>query len=67
MIETMSVQEAVKRLRSVGIRICAQTLRDGIEQGAFPFGTCYRVRDSKRRVCRVYTRKLEEWIREKEA
>lgn len=49
---TMTVQEAADLLH-----IAPQTLRIGIEQGAFPWGTVVR---GKRKVYIIYRSKLEE-------
>lgn len=37
-IETMTVEEAAKKLRKSGVSISSPTLWDGIEHGQFPFG-----------------------------
>ena len=38
-IETMTVEEATEKLRSLGMKISPTTLRDGMAQGQFPFGS----------------------------
>lgn len=40
MIETLNAVEATEILRNVGLRISPETVRDGIQQGVFPFGDC---------------------------
>lgn len=35
---TITPDEAVKVMRDAGIKICTETLRDGLEQERFPFG-----------------------------
>ena len=40
MIEVLTAQEATEILRSEGLKISADTIRNGIQQGVFPFGDC---------------------------
>lgn len=58
-IDIMTAAEAAEWLRSRGMRITPDTLRVGIEQGAFPFGSLVRLDKTPR--CFVYTRLLEDW------
>ncbi|MCD7802554.1 MAG: hypothetical protein LUH09_06615 [Clostridiales bacterium] len=60
-IETLSPKDTVERLRAVGIRISEATLRAGIQQGVFPFGSCVMSGD-RPRWCYVYKVQLEQWI-----
>lgn len=57
----MNVVEATEQLRSMGMRISPETLRDGIEQNQFPFGNLIR-RKSGSPVCFIYRKKFEEWV-----
>lgn len=61
-IETMTPQEAAERLRATGMHIGVETLRQGLQQGAFPFGT-YIQSATGGPVYFVYARLLEEWIK----
>ena len=51
-------EEASQLLRERGIRIETETLREGIEQGVFPFGVFIQ-RD--KRVFIIGTKKFSEW------
>lgn len=61
--KTISVQEAHDILRDHGMRIDPETLRNGLEQGVFPFGDC--IRNPKSREFFVYPKLLEEWMAER--
>ena len=62
-LKIISVAEAAEWLRSMGMKITADTLRCGIEQKQFPFGNVVRTeRDNPR--CYVYSKKLLEWAAE---
>lgn len=63
-IATMTTEEATEQLRALGIRISPQVLRDGLEQGAFPFGDCIEGRKGKR-IYHIYKRKFDEWVTER--
>lgn len=58
---TISPQEAVEVLRASGMAIGVETLRLGLLQGVFPFGTA--VKTEKSVVCWVFPRDLHDWIR----
>lgn len=59
-IETMTVEEATRKLRDLGIKISVTTLRDGLAQGQFPFGSY--IKTDKSCVCFVWTRLFNEWV-----
>lgn len=59
-LKIITAAEATERLRSMGMRISPEILRDGIEQGVFPFGSVVRSKNDNPR-CYVYERKLTEW------
>ena len=59
----MTVAECDKILREHGMKISAETLRNGIEQGVFPFGTC--VQNPKGRDFFIYPKLLDSWISER--
>lgn len=56
---TITPEEAAVLMRDVGIKIETQTLRAGIEQGAFPFGIFI---ERNRSVFIISKKKLAEWI-----
>lgn len=66
MIQTMSVNEAAKYLRAHGLNISNAALADMIEQRVVPFGLCISG-NRKHRVFKIFRRKLDEWIAEREA
>ena len=61
-IETMTVAEATEKMRAMGIKISAETLRDGIEQKVYPFGdfVCKRTGG---KVYTIYTKLFDEWVK----
>ena len=62
MIETMTVQETVEELRTLGMSISLDKLRDGIEQGVYPFGTCIQMKSREFDVFRVL---FDKWVDER--
>ena len=66
MIETMTPQEATVVLRNCGMRISPETLRDGLKDRRFSFGT-YIPKESGSCVCFVYKKLLNDWIKERSA
>lgn len=56
---TLTPDEASKIMRAAGIKICTETLRDGIEQGAFPFGIYIQ---QCARTFFISRKKLFEWL-----
>lgn len=63
MSDLLTTEQAVVRLREVGMRISRETLRMGLQQRVFPFGDCVVTERSV--VCYVYRVKLEAWIAER--
>ena len=61
-IETLTVQEACEELRALGMSISLDKLRDGIEQGVFPFGICIQMKERKFDIFRV---PFDKWISER--
>ena len=61
-IGLMTVEEAAKKLRAMDVKISAKTLREGIAQDKFPFGTY--IKTGKSCVCFVWTRLFEKWVPE---
>ena len=63
-IETITPAEATERLRALGMKISTTTLRDGIEQGKYPFGI-YIKSKSGGNVYQIYKRLFDSWIAER--
>ena len=61
MIGTMTAAQAAQVMREMGIRVSPQTIREGLEQGKYPFGECIE-KKSGRNVYHIYTRLFEEWL-----
>ena len=59
----MTVEEAVVRLREIGMKTSRETLREGLAQRVFPFGDCILMEKSP--VCYIYRPLLERWIAER--
>ena len=58
---TLTPAEATTHLMAAGMSISVKTLRDGIEQGVFPFGICVM---SDSRIFYISKKKLTEFIKE---
>ena len=56
---TITPQDAERVLRNIGVSIEAATIRDGIEQGVFPFGI---VIVRSKRVFLISKKKFIEWV-----
>lgn len=56
---TITPEEAAEIIRSKGIKIGAEAVRDGIEQGVLPFGIM--IRQNKRNYL-ISRKKLNEWL-----
>ena len=56
---TLTPAEATTHLMAAGMSISVKTLRDGIEQGVFPFGICVL---SDSRIFYISKKKLAEFI-----
>lgn len=62
-IGTMTVDEAAQKMRDMGMKISAKTLREALAQDKFPFGTY--IKTEKSCVCFVWTRLFEKWAEER--
>lgn len=62
-IGLMTVEEAAQKMRDMGMKISAKTLREALAQDKFPFGTY--IKSEKSCVCFVYTRLFEKWAEER--
>lgn len=60
-IRTITPQEAVEKLRSMGMKISPDVIRSGLEQKVFPFGDAVENGNGGYRYF-VYSRLLDEWI-----
>lgn len=65
MIQTMTINDCAAYLRARGMSISNESLANGLERGAFSFGTAFRS-DKGGRVAYIYKRLLDEWIKERE-
>lgn len=62
-IGLMTVDEAAQKMRDMGMKISAKTLREALAQDKFPFGTY--IKTEKSCVCFVWTRLFEKWAEER--
>jgi hypothetical protein len=60
-ITKLDPRGASERLAAVGLSISPETLRQGLEQGKFPFGT-FVDKGNGKGAYYVYGKDLEEWI-----
>lgn len=60
-IETLTPAEAVEELRTMGIRMSPELMRDALEQGVYPFGECIRSRHGGS-VYHIYKRLFDDWV-----
>ena len=56
---TITPEEASNLMRDAGIRIEAETIRNGLEQGAFPFGVFI---ERNKRIFIISKKKFAEWV-----
>ena len=63
-VPVMTFRELREEMRTYGICIGNDALASAIEQGVYPFASCYRVTGSKRRKFVIYRKKFEEWLTE---
>lgn len=61
-IETITPEEATKRLRVMGMSMSPETMRAGIIQGVYPFGDV--VQCEKGPKFTIYCKKFYDWVRE---
>lgn len=65
MIDILTTAEAAERLREEGMHISPETVREGILQKQFPWGSVIVNKDGGIKSCYVYGVELAAWIREK--
>ncbi len=58
-------EETTEILRSYGMIISPQTLREGIEQKVFPFGECVKNPNNRGRRFFIYKVLLDKWMNER--
>ena len=63
-IETITPAEATEQLRALGLKISTEVLRDGIDQGKFPFGVSIKSRHGGT-VYHIYKRQFDAWVSER--
>lgn len=61
-IPTLSINEAVLRMRAYGIPTSHKKLGAGIEQGKYPFGISIKS-ESGRRLFEIYEADFERWVK----
>lgn len=64
MIETLTAQEATELLRSYGMKISLETMRNGLQQGVYPFGIY--IQNEKSPVYQIFKKQLDQWIAERD-
>lgn len=57
----MTLADVVEDLRSVGMKINAMTLSDGIASGLYPFGKVLHVGETGRRHIQIFRTDYERW------
>lgn len=67
MISILTAAEAAERLRAEGMSITPETIRDGILQNQFPWGSVIVNEDGRVKKCYVYGTELEAWLNSKRA
>lgn len=63
-IETITVAEAAKRLRELGMSITPETIRLWLLNKVYTFGECVLSKNGNP-VCHVYTKLFDQWINER--
>ncbi len=59
-IKTMTIEEATERLRALGMKMSPSKLRNGIQQGVYPFGDAVMM--DKHPSFEIYTVLFEAWV-----
>ena len=62
-VKVLTIEEATEILRAAGLSISPDTLRRGIKQGVYLFGTC--IEGAKQRIFHVYEKLMEEWMKKR--
>lgn len=62
-VKVLTIEEATEILRAAGLSISPDTLRRGIKQGVYLFGTC--IEGAKRPIFHVYEKLMEEWMKKR--
>lgn len=58
-MNTMTAHECCEALRANNVSVSEEFLLDGLEQGKFPFGVCFR---GRQRVPMIFRGKFYEWL-----
>lgn len=61
-VETLTIQQTAQIFRDVGIATTEEKIRNGIEQGLFPFGVIVRS-DKGNVMSEIYTRQVYEYLK----
>ena len=62
LVPVMTFTELREEMRKHGICIGNNALATAIEQGVYPFASCYRIEGSSKRKFVIYRKKFEEWL-----
>lgn len=62
-VKVLTIEEATEILRAAGLSISPDTLRRGIKQGVYLFGTC--IEGAKQPIFHVYEKLMEEWMKKR--
>ncbi len=62
-IETMNAAQAAAVLRGMGMNTSPEKIRNGIQQGVYPFGDAVVM--EKQTICTIYRKQLMDWARER--
>lgn len=63
-IQTLTPEEATQILRSLGMKISAENLRQGIRQGVYSFGI-YIDTANHHPIYQIFKKQFDRWIRER--
>ena len=61
-VPVMTIRELRQAFQMLGIKISHETLAFEIEQGIYPFATCFRINGSKKRKFVISRKKFKEWV-----
>ena len=62
-VKVLTIEEATEILRAAGLSISPDTLRRGIKQGVYLFGTC--IEGAKQPIFHVYEKLMDEWMKKR--
>ena len=62
-IETMTLNETVDRLRKLGVHTTARRVATALQNGQYPWGIC--IPGEKNNCFEIYTKLFDEWVAER--